>query len=193
MVSCQSKTLSCRLQGFCNGLGSKSINYRILGIPWSSDDPGRLVEPPLTLSGVQSQGQCKNVLNNCGRIGHWSNRWLNSITRPICVCLKRMWGAPFASVDRFHCSPHVGRWVVLVLFRSLVPIPTVTWHLTQTASEWAQRRLQNLALDLAIISHLPLRVKEKLILFPSIYVNTLLQSLNIGNSPTRGRSLFFFG
>lgn len=75
-----------------------------------------------------------------------------------------------------------------------VPGANSNSHLTSHSnSEWAQRRLQNLALDLAIISHLPLRVKEKLILFPSIYVNTLLQSLNIGNSPTRGRSLFFFG
>lgn len=186
MVFCQSKTLSCRLQGFFNGLGSKSINYRILGIPWSSDDPGRLVEPPLTLSGVQSQGQCKNMLSNCGRIGHWSNRWLNSITRPICV--SRGCGGSLCLCGQVPLFTPCRGWAVLVLFRSLVPTPTVPWHLTQTASEWAQRRLHNLALDLAIISHVPPRVKETLILFPSIYVNTLLQSLNTGTRPARGRS-----
>lgn len=49
--------------------------------------------------------------------------------------------------------------------------------------------MQGLALDLAITSHLLLCVKEKQILYPSIYVNILLQSLNIRNKrPTCGRS-----
>lgn len=77
----------------------------------------------LTLSGVQNQSQCKNMLKNCGHIGHWSNEWLKSTRRNES---QEDIGAPFGSVDRFHGYPYREGWVVPVLFQSPVPAPAVT-------------------------------------------------------------------
>lgn len=158
----------------------------MLGIPWSCDDPGHLMDRHLTLSGAQSQGQCKNTLNNCGHVGHWSNIWLKSIMRTFWV--SRGYGGSlwlWGQVPLFTPMEGAGGTSP---FQSLVPAPAATWHLG--GLHWVRpEAVQDLALDLAITSHLLLCVREKQTLFLSIYVNTHLQSLNIGNKrPTRGRS-----
>lgn len=128
------------------------------------------------------------MLNNCGHTGHWSNRWLRSIMRTV-LSLKRIWGLPLALWTgstvysylgggwyQFHFSP----WC------QLQQSPDISVKLHRVGPE----ATQHLALDLAITYHLLFCVKEKQILFPSIYANTLVQSLNIRNKrpTTRERS-----